>query len=250
MTTLHQDTGFGADSPTLPAGWTASGSTGSTVTISGTRIAFHTGAVGARSDTARVILDDPTVNAQADLSVLVQFDWSATTPLQDEQFAIFLRAANDFANGVSPSSYVRTTCDTAGNMTLSHRLASGTNVDIVDDTGTVTSPFVTGWSSWAYLQVDGNDYRAKWWPNTISQPLTGGPDNDGWLLKGTMATDIVSGGGRFAARLLGAQAAGVNAYLGMRNDLIETVDFSTNPQIGGGTITGGRFPYRGRSRRR
>lgn len=251
MATLHQDTGFGVDSATLPAGWTGSVSAGGIVDVAGTRIRFRTGTIGGRADTARVLLDDPTVNAEQGLGVKVQFDWSNETPLQDVQFALFLRAANDFANGVSPSTYVRTTCGTAGNMTLSHRKLSGTNVDIIDASANIATPFVPGTSSFGILEADGNDLRAKWWTNNIAEPSTGGPDNDGWALKATMTSDIVNGGGRFGARLLGAQAAGIVGYLGMRNDLIYTVSFaSTAPVDIGGTITGKLRPYTRRARRR
>jgi hypothetical protein len=93
---------------------------------------------------------------------------------------------------------------------------------------TTTVPMTIGHSKLFKFEVEGNELRAKAWDSFESEPLTGGPDNDGFILKATMTVDIVTTGGRFQLILVGPQTAGaLNGYGRVRN--LQFYNFASAP---------------------
>jgi hypothetical protein len=129
MTTLRQDVNFpGTDGDAWPAPFPVQMSTGGNPRIVAQGLAATTSAVGGYADFVGTLLNDTNVNGVADIGCIVHWDWSATTPLQDQGFGVFLRAAADWSNGNNPSQWVGTFIDTAGGPDIEYRNTGGSRV--------------------------------------------------------------------------------------------------------------------------
>jgi hypothetical protein len=131
------------------------------------------------------------------------------------------------------------------NLRIEHTLSNGT---VRADASTAVS-LTVGHSNLFRFEVQGNEVRAKAWDSFSSEPFTGGTDNDGFILKATMATDIVTAGGRFQLIMLGPSTAGAaNGYGRIRN--LQFYDFAVSPPGTPVTPTFKMTPRQARGRRR
>lgn len=219
-TTVYSKTITGTAGGAWPTEWLGNGSTGFITDINGdgSGLRFRTGTVGGFADFTHANLEDAATTALTDYGVLFQFDFP--NPMTDESIAVYLRSSNDgtsWANSNNPDTWARTSLDVFGGADIKHRLASAAQVlDVGKASGTVA--LTNGASNWCRFEVIGNVLQSKWWSNNIIEPGS-------WTMQATMAASIVPGPGRVKINLLGASAAGVQAYLRIRN--FQVYDLST-----------------------
>jgi hypothetical protein len=227
-------TGVLLDYPTFPGADTTPWPSEFTPTVTTTGVAdmlagglrASTGNAGGQTDTVRGILNNAAVNDQVDLGVKGQFDFSSASPQPDCSWRFHLRAAGNWSSssGIRPTTSVRLNWHTSGDLRLEHTLNGGS----LRTDATTTVPMTIGHSKLFKFEVEGNELRAKAWDSFESEPLTGGPDNDGFILKATMTVDIVTTGGRFQLILVGPQtASALNGYGRVRN--LQFYNFASAP---------------------
>jgi hypothetical protein len=243
----------GADGDPWPSEFNPTVTTTGVANIGAGGLRATTGNAGGQTDMVRGILDNGAVNGLADIGVKGQFDFSSATPLPDCSWRFHLRSSNDWSGGggARPATSIRLVFSTGtgtgetNNLRIEHTLSNGT---VRADASTAVS-LTVGHSNLFRFEVQGNEVRAKAWDSFSSEPFTGGTDNDGFILKATMATDIVTAGGRFQLIMLGPSTAGAaNGYGRIRN--LQFYDFAVSPPGTPVTPTFKMTPRQARGRRR
>lgn len=229
MTILRDDTSWPAtDGSPFPAAFATSHTTGGIDQIEANTLVHHSGTIGAYSDYNRAILNDASVNGVADLGVLIEWSWGNFTPLQDQGFWLFIRASNDFANGNNPATWVGFSVDTGGRTAVQHRLSSGSIVtDASGGAGTVSN--VPGVANYLRAEVQGDEFRAKWWVNNVAEPAA-------WTHTASQTTSLVTAGSRVSWSTIGGNPAGVSTFT--RIWKFRVYDFNT---VAGPGATSGAF---------
>lgn len=228
MTTLRDDVSFpGTDGAGWPAAYNSSVTTTGVADLFASSLRAQTGNTGGQGDYVRGILNDAAVNGVADMGVTGRFDFSPSGTLPDCSWRFHIRSSNDWTGGAGarPATSIRLNWATSGSVKIEHTLSNGTLRTDATTTQTTTAGHINGFK----FEVQGSEVRAKLWDTTSSsEPTTGGTDNDGFVLKATMATDVVSAGGRFQIIMVGPVTAGATAGFGRIRSL-QFYDFTSPP---------------------
>jgi hypothetical protein len=251
MTTLRNDVSFpGADGAAWPTAYTPSVTTTGVADLLANTLRSQTGNVGGQGDYVRGILNDAAVNGVADIGVEGRFDFSPSGTLPDCSWRFHLRSSNDWSSGAGarPATTIRLNWHTSGQIKIEHLLANG---PVVADAVLNGQATVAGHINAFIFEVQGTQVRAKVWDaTTSSEPTTGGTNNDGFALKATMATDVVTAGGRFQLIMVGPVTAGAPAGFGRIRSL-QFYDFTAAPPPPPPLTSTFHYPPpRGRGRRR